>query len=217
LLVALFLHRRHDDDDEMASVTTLLPSRMRAVAQAVRCFSSSASTPSPSYPYSSTARVVASPPPPAGPLTDSLMRTLNAHLTALHPAAPTYLPLFSRRSKDRLLPGSVLTVSSYTSVPSPENPTPSVNTFSGVLIAIRRRHAGRDTSFRLRNMVGKTGVEVAYKAFSPLVAAIKVVSRAANSGPPVTSKTGVEGQRKKPTLKASKRAKMYWIRDQPAR
>lgn len=86
-----------------------------------------------------------------------------------------------------------------------------------MLIALRRRHAGRDTSFRLRNLVGRTGVEVAYKVFSPLIANIKIVSRATFSGPKVVDRNGVEGQRKKPTLRASKRAKMYFVRDQPNR
>lgn len=201
----------------MSRVRGYAQSLLRTVkpsSSSARLFSTSTPSSSP-YPFSTTARIIPSSPPPSAPLTDSLLRTLNTHLTSLHPFAPTYLPLFSRRHPNRLLPGSVLTVSSYSSVPTPDNPTPTINSFSGVLIAVRRRHAGRDTSFRLRNMVGRTGVELAYKVFSPLVASIKVVSRATASGPPVMSKGGVEGQRRKPALRASRRAKMYWVRDQP--
>ncbi|KAK4705410.1 large subunit ribosomal protein L19, partial [Phenoliferia sp. Uapishka_3] len=170
-------------------------------------------TPSP-YPFSSTAQTLSSPAPP--PRTKSLLTTLNTHLTSLSPSV-SLLPLFSRRSPSRLLPGSVITVTSYSSPPTADNPAPTSNTFSGVLIAIRRRHAGRDTSIRLRNMVGRTGVEVAYKIFSPLIKEIKVVKRAEWSGP-LVGKGAVEGgERKKPELKAAKRAKLYFVRDQPGR
>ncbi|ORY46305.1 hypothetical protein BCR35DRAFT_311027 [Leucosporidium creatinivorum] len=183
----------------------------------LRLISSSSSAPSSAYPYSATAQVIPSSSTPSLPLTDSLLRTLNQHLTSQHPLASHYNSLLSRRSPSRLLPGSVLTITSYTSLPTPENPSPSTNTFSGVLIAIRRRHAGRDTSIRLRNMVGRTGVEISYKVFSPMVKDIKVVAPATRSGPPIVAKDGTQAQRKKPTLRASKRAKMYFVRDQPNR
>lgn len=169
------------------------------------------------YPFSSTALPLSTPTTEA-PRTASLLTTLNRHLVSLSPLSASYLPLFSRRSPSRLLPGSVVTVTSYSSPPTAENPTPTSNTFSGVLIAIRRRHAGRDTSIRLRNMVGRTGVEVAYKVFSPLLKEIKVVSRAAFSGPLVAAKgDGKTGTRKKPALQAARRAKLYFVRDQPSR
>lgn len=171
-------------------------------------------SPSPSYPFSPIARKIPTVLPPSLPLKDNLMRTLNAHLTSLHPNANKYSTLFSRRHQDRLLTGSVLTVNSYISIPTLENPKPSINAFSGVLIAMRRRHFGRDTSFRLRNMIGKTGVEVAFKLFSPLLAEIKVVSRAARSGPVVLTANGTQGNRKAPALRAAKRAKMYYVREQ---
>lgn len=86
-----------------------------------------------------------------------------------------------------------------------------------MLIALRRRHQGRDTSIRLRNLVGRTGVEISYKVFSPMIKEIKVVAPAARSGPKVVGKDGVELPRKKAALKASKRAKMYFVRDQPSK
>lgn len=189
-----------------------------ATATPLRQFSSSAPPSSSSgYPYSATAQVIPSSSTPSLPLTDSLLRTLNQHLTSQHPLASHYSQLLSRRSPSRLLPGSVLTVTSYTSLPTPENPSPTTNTFSGVLIAIRRRHAGRDTSIRLRNMVGRTGVEISYKVFSPMVKEVKVVAPATRSGPAVVAKDGTQLQRKKPALRSSKRAKMYFVRDQPNR
>ena len=70
---------------------------------------------------------------------------------------------------------------------------------------------------RLRNLVGRTGVEVSFKVFSPLVKDIKVVQRAETSGPAVVGKDGVELPRRKPALRAARRAKMYFVRDQPNR
>jgi len=172
------------------------------------------------YPFSSTAITV--PPTPLNPAAppprgDSLLRTLNAHLTSQHPHAALYLQLFGRRDKKRLLPGSVLTVTSYASAPSPTNPSPPTTVFSGVLIALRRRHQGRDTSIRLRNLVGRTGVEQSFKVLSPLIKDIRVVARAETSGPPVVAKDGKEGPRRKAALPAARRAKMYFVRDQPNR
>lgn len=167
------------------------------------------------YPFSSTATVIpqSAPPPPK---TTSLLRTLNLHLNSQSTHGKLHSTLFSRRHPDRLLPGSVLTISAYSSPPTPSNPTPSSSSFSGVLIALRRRHAGRDTSVRLRNLVGRTGVEVSYKVASPMIKEIKVVSRAQRSGAVVVDKQGRESRRK-PALRAEKRAKLYFVRDQPDR
>lgn len=191
----------------------------RPLPSSSRNLSSSPSSPSTlsPYPFSSTATVLPLAPAPPSPRTDSLLRTLNSHLTAQHPKANSYLPLFSRRDKNRLLPGSVITVTSYAAPPTPENPSPATTVFSGVLIALRRRHAGRDTSIRLRNLVGRIGVEVSFKVFSPLIKDIKVVQRAETSGPAVVGKDGKELQRRKAALPAAKRAKMYFVREQPNR
>ncbi|GAA5938986.1 mitochondrial 54S ribosomal protein bL19m IMG1 [Sporobolomyces koalae] len=193
---------------------------LRAGPATPRAFSSSARQFAPSaeaYPFSSTVQVLPRAPALPPQATDSLLRTLNAHLTSQHPNSETYLDLFSRRSKARLLPGSVLTVTSYSTPPTAENPTPATTVFSGVLIASRRRHQGRDTSIRLRNLVGRTGVEMSFKVFSPLIKDIKVVQRAETSGPAVVGKDGVELPRRKPALRAARRAKMYFVREQPKR
>ncbi|GJN90745.1 hypothetical protein Rhopal_003759-T1 [Rhodotorula paludigena] len=172
------------------------------------------------YPYATNAQLFPAPPAPAAAQParrDSLLRTLNAHLTAQHPRGPEFLRLFSRRDKQRLLPGSVLTVTSYSAAPTPANPSPPTTVFSGVLIALRRRHQGTDLSIRLRNLVGRTGVEMSFKVLSPLVKDIHVVARAEKSGPPTVAKDGKEGPRRKPALRAARRAKMYFVRDQPGR
>lgn len=100
--------------------------------------------------------------------------------------------LFSRRDKNRVLPGSVLSVVSYT---SPAKTATSV--FSGVLMGIRRR--GVDTSFRVRTVVHKVGLEVDFKLLSPLIKEIRVVKRA-------DGKSG---------LKNLGRAKVNYLRDRP--
>lgn len=48
------------------------------------------------------------------------------------------------------------------------------------MIAIRRR--GIDTSFRLRTVVGRIGVEQVYKLFAPNIKAIRVLHRGAVRG-----------------------------------
>ena len=91
--------------------------------------------------------------------------------------------LFSRRHRDRILPGSVLTVFM-------QQPPFS---FSGVLLSIRRR--GPDTSFVLRNVVQKTGVEMQFFVNSPHVKEIKILQR--------------------PRGRGMRRAKLFYLRDSP--
>jgi len=96
--------------------------------------------------------------------------------------------LFSRNHPDRVHPGSVLTV----------NLTHAPTTFSGVLISVRRR--GPDTSFVLRNVVQRTGVEMQFFVNSPHVKEIVVVSKA--------------GGKKR---KGLSKAKLFYLRDSPER
>ena len=100
--------------------------------------------------------------------------------------------LFSRTHPDCVRPGSVLTVTLA------HAPT----TFSGVLISIRRR--GPDTSFVLRNVVQRTGVEMQFFVNSPHVKEITVVSRAGSGN----------GKKKR---EGFKKAKLFYLRDSPER
>lgn len=100
--------------------------------------------------------------------------------------------LFSRTHPERVRPGSVLTV----------NLAHAPTTFSGVLIAVRRR--GPDTSFVLRNVVQRTGVEMQFFVNSPHLKEIVVVSRAGGAG----------GKKKREGLK---KAKLFFLRDSPER
>jgi large subunit ribosomal protein L19 len=94
------------------------------------------------------------------------------------------------------MPGSVITVISYT---SPAKTTTS--TFSGVLLSISRR--GVDTSFKLRNMVGKTGVETSFKVCSPMIKDIIMVKRAdGKSGLRYLGRAKVNYLRERPQLMA---------------
>lgn len=103
--------------------------------------------------------------------------------------------LFSRTSKDRIPPGSVLSIETY------QNATKtSSSAFSGVLIAIRRR--GLSTSFVVRNIVSKLGVEVRFNLYSPLLKDIKIVQRA------IAGKNDKKGG-----LRRTRRAKLYYLRN----
>ncbi|KAF9507369.1 hypothetical protein BS47DRAFT_1333354 [Hydnum rufescens UP504] len=116
-------------------------------------------------------------------------KALMAHLakTLPTPAAQTLLSTyFNPRHPDHVLPGSVLSVS------LPTGP------FAGILISIRRK--GIDTSFTLRNVVQRTGVEMRFNVCSPLIKDVKIISRAGQNG----------GKR-------MRRAKLFYLRDQPGK
>ncbi|KAH7930298.1 RNA-binding domain-containing protein [Leucogyrophana mollusca] len=163
------------------------------LSKACRAVTRSMSTTTVAYPFS---KVAMTPPPPAIPpaKTDALRqgKGLMYHLqqSLPHPTKQKWLAtLFARRHPERLLPGSVLTVTLE------HAPT----TFSGVLLSIRRR--GPDTSFVLRNVIQRTGVEMQFYVNSPHVKDIKIVQRAGGGG-------GKEGRRQR-------RAKLFFLRDAP--
>jgi large subunit ribosomal protein L19 len=91
--------------------------------------------------------------------------------------------LFSRRSPTHLEVGSIVTVLNE------QAPT----TFTGVLIAIRRR--GPDSSFTLRNILNRTGIEMQFFPNAPGVKEVKVV--------------------RPPPKGRMRRAKLYYLRDSP--
>ncbi|KAH9943099.1 uncharacterized protein BXZ73DRAFT_97154 [Epithele typhae] len=106
------------------------------------------------------------PPPPAIPAPTNAYagKGLMSYLPQRHLSAEKQdlIARFGKRHPERILPGSVLQVTNA------QAPT----TFTGVLISIRRR--GADTSFVLRNVVQRTGVEVQYFPASPHLKAIKL-------------------------------------------
>ncbi|KAH9007095.1 hypothetical protein EDB86DRAFT_3061067 [Lactarius hatsudake] len=147
------------------------------------------------YPYSQAAII---PPAPADspPAAMRKGKGLMAYLQQTLPSTEKQQmiqTLFSRRHPERVRPGSVLTV----------NLAHAPTTFSGVLISVRRR--GPDTSFVLRNVVQRTGVEMQFFANSPHLKEIVVVSRAG----------GKDGKKKR--LEGMKKAKLFYLRDSPER
>jgi large subunit ribosomal protein L19 len=118
------------------------------------------------YPFSKTALIPTA--TPAGPSLEALRegKGLMEHIRKTLPTPEKQELLhkfFSKHSPQRLLPGSIVTV---TLEHAP-------NTFTGVLLGIRRR--GPDTSFLLRNIVQRTGVEMQFFPNSPHVKDIKVL------------------------------------------
>ncbi|TFK76132.1 RNA-binding domain-containing protein [Pluteus cervinus] len=137
------------------------------------------------YPFSKTALT-----PSPGPISSvkalrkgkGLMEHLNKSLPS--PDKQKMLQtLFSRRSPSCLRPGSIVTVTLE------HAPT----TFTGVLLSIRRR--GPDTSFLVRNIIQRTGVEMQFFASSPHVKDVKVLQ--------------------KPPKDRMRRAKLFYLRDSP--
>ena len=90
---------------------------------------------------------------------------------------------FSKYHPERIMPGTVVAVSL--------NHAPTL--FSGVVTSIRRR--GMDTSFTLRNVINRTGVEMQFFVNSPHVKEIKILQR--------------------PRGRGMRRAKLFYLRDSP--
>ncbi|OBZ76528.1 50S ribosomal protein L19 [Grifola frondosa] len=155
-----------------------------------RCAKRSMSTTVQPYPFSNVAII---PPPHTTPPPEPLRlgKGLMSYLTQTLPSPEKLklLALFSKRHPSRILPGSVLTVTL--------NHAP--NTFSGVLMSIRRR--GLDTSFLLRNIINRTGVEMQFSVCSPHVTGIQVLQRAGGKGPK--------------DARRMRRAKLFYLRDAP--
>lgn len=186
----------------------------RRVAYLVCCFLLSATS---AYPFSSQVKTPT--PPPA---------VEHANLTSTrfngHPALPKvrdpsrgvldyvnlqlrsqldpngrFTSMFHRNSNERIPVGSIISVETYT--------TPAktgTSTFAGVLIAVKRR--GTSTSFILRNLISKLGVEMRYNLYSPLLKDIKIIAKADS---PKRPRRGV--------LVRSKKAKLYYLRKNEAR
>lgn len=184
----------------MASSLSLLsrcPRPTFALGRTLATATTSSSSSAANYPFLKDAAVKPSAAATPHPFPDRLLKGkgLMMHIkkTLPSPEAQARLDtLFNKHHPDHLQPGSVLTVTTTNSSPS---------TFSGVLIAIR--HKGPDSSFTLRNVVQRTGVEMTYFVASPAVKDITVVHRAGQGG-------GKQGRR-------MRRAKLFYLRDQPAK
>ncbi|KAG7527292.1 hypothetical protein FFLO_07082 [Filobasidium floriforme] len=168
---------------------------VRGMATASEASSSKAQT----YPFSAAVTFPTSPstsnPTPKNLLHPkngkSVVEHVNAQLLEAYDPASLRKTLFSRRNPLRLKPGSVISVASYTDA------TKSTSTvFSGVLLGIGRK--GIDTSFTLRNIVNRTGVEMKFKVHSPMIKKIEVIKEADGKG-----------------LKLARRAKVNYLRDKP--
>ncbi|KAF5333319.1 hypothetical protein D9611_002205 [Ephemerocybe angulata] len=155
-----------------------------------RLFSSTprtANTQAATYPFSKTAIL---PPLPTKAPTEALRagKGLMQHInkTLATPEKKELLEkFFSRRSKNQLQPGSIVTVL------QDQAPTQ----FTGVLIAIRRR--GHNTSFRLRNILQRTGIEMQFFVNSPSLKEVKLV--------------------RAPPRGRMRRAKLFYLRDAPSK
>ncbi|KAK7061530.1 Polyadenylate-binding protein 2 [Favolaschia claudopus] len=145
----------------------------------------SLSTAAKTYPFSKTAAIL--PEPYVAP-SDALKlgKGLMPHLAKTLPTPEKQQmlrQLFSRQSRNQLYPGSIITVT------VDHAPT----TFTGVLLAIRRR--GPDTSFVVRNIIQRTGVEMQFFVNSPHLKQIKLLQ--------------------KPPKRRMRRAKLFYLRDSP--
>ena len=173
------------------SNSRLVLAMFRSLRAVTKSLTRSTSTKTNPYPFSNVAILPSEPTTPVEPSLrkgKGIMAYINKTLPTPEKQA-LISTLFSRRHPHRLLPGSVLTVKLA------HAPT----SFSGVLLSIRRR--GPDTSFVLRNVVQRTGVEMQFFVNSPHLKEIKVIQRAGGGG-------GKEGRR-------MRRAKLFYLRDSP--
>ena len=114
---------------------------------------------------------VRAPPPQVNHPSRGVMPRVDAQLTSEIDPDERIARLFSRRSPECVPPGSIMMVESYLTPAKT-----STTTFAGVLIAVRR--AGIATSFVLRTIAHKLGVEMNFSAYSPMIKDIRVIERA---------------------------------------
>lgn len=103
----------------------------------------------------------------------SVLKYANARLVKAHnPAPATHLELFDRRNKDRVRVGDVMEVTYYTT-----SAKTATTRFTGVLLGVKRRGEGTATSFTLRNIIQKTGVELRFPLSSPMLSKVGILVR----------------------------------------
>lgn len=123
------------------------------------------------------------------------MPLANSDLRAQFDPSGRLTGLFARGSPTCIPPGSVVVVETWTS-----GAKTGFSSFSGVLLGIRRR--GTSTSFVLRNIVLKLGVEMRFSLYSPLLKDVRVIQRA------TAGKNDKSGR-----LRRTRRAKLYYLRN----
>ncbi|KAI0092814.1 hypothetical protein BDY19DRAFT_903561 [Irpex rosettiformis] len=160
------------------------------LARSLRQWTRSLTTATSNYPF---AQVIIPPTPPTPP-TPALLKgkgiMQHVRQNILSPEKQKLLfNLFSRHSPNCIQSGAVLRVTM--------NHAPNV--FSGVVMSIRRR--GPDTSFVIRNVVNRTGVEMQFFPASPHITDIEVIKKEGSGG-------GKAGRR-------ARRAKLFYLRDSP--
>jgi ribosomal protein L19 len=127
-------------------------------------------------------------PLPSAPTT-GIKELLEAkNIKALDPHG-TRAALFDKNAKSCLPIGSVLEVEMWDDFPAKT----TFKSFAGHIIAVRRR--GMDTSFRLRSIIQRLGVEQVFRLYSPTIKSIRIINRGALRG------------------KRYKKAKIYYTRE----
>jgi len=107
-------------------------------------------------------------PAPPAPVPNVLKAFHDSQLRVLDPRNQRR-GLFDRSSASSIRAGAVVQVDYL------NYPTKTQSSFTGVIMAIKRR--GIETSFRLRNKVSTTGVEIVFPLYSPMIRGITVLQR----------------------------------------
>lgn len=115
------------------------------------------------------------PPLPSPPTTGLIELLEKKNIELLDPKA-NRRALFDGNSESCLPIGSVLEIETWEDYPA----NTTFQAFAGHMIAIRRR--GIDTSFRLRTVLSRVGVEQVFKLYQPNIKAIRVLHRGAVRG-----------------------------------
>ncbi len=160
---------------------------LRPLQQWVRSMATAAkrTTQVAAYPFSNAAKIPPLPPKPAEPplLRGKGLMQFLAETLPTPEKRKLFATYFAKHHPDRIWPGTVLEVTL--------NHSP--RSFTGIVTNIRRR--GMDTSFVLRNIISRTGVEMQFFVNSPHLVAIKIVQR--------------------PLGRGMRRAKLFYLRDAP--
>lgn len=154
-------------------------------------FSSHARAHVPEGPPTSSARPAIPPAPQVNKSDRGIIPYVQHQLRSQLDPASRLSSLFARNFPTAIPVGSVIIVESWTSAAKT-----STTSFAGVLMAIRRR--GTSTSFVVRNLIQKLGVEVRFSLYSPMLKDVRVIARA-------EGRKGVPGS----GLRRVKRAKLY--------